>query len=52
MKMRLREAVNEDNSDDGIERAMMQMMTMRLLLAMAMLVVMTMEMVTMRVRQA
>ena len=52
MKISLYQAVSEDNDDDGIERAMMQMMTMKMLLAMAMLMMMSMEMVTTRVRRA
>ena len=52
--MKIRLAVNKDNGDDGIERSMMQTMTMKMvmLLAMAMLVMPTMEMVTMPMRQA
>ena len=50
--MKIRLAVNKDNGDDEIKRSMMQTMTMKMLLAMAMLVMLTMEIVTMRMRQA
>ena len=52
--MKIRLAVNKDNGDDEIKRSMVQTMTMKMvmLLAMAILVMPTMEMVTMRTRQA
>ena len=52
MKISLCQAVSQDNDDNGIDRTMMQIVTMNMLLAMAMQMMISMEMVTIRVRRA